>query len=33
MAAALAWADRLVALDPRAGTLRDEIARRAGEQP
>ena len=33
MAAALSWADRLVALDPQARTLRDEIARRAGEQP
>ena len=32
-AAALSWADRLVALDPQARTLRDEIARRAGEQP
>jgi hypothetical protein len=27
--AALSWADRLVALDPQARTLRDEIARRA----
>jgi predicted CXXCH cytochrome family protein len=33
MAAALSWADRLVALDPQARTLRDEIARRAGQQP
>jgi tetratricopeptide (TPR) repeat protein len=33
MAAALAWADRLVSLDPQARTLRDEIARRAREQP
>ncbi len=33
MAAALSWADRLAALDPQAGTLRDEIARRAGQQP
>jgi tetratricopeptide (TPR) repeat protein len=31
-AAALSWADRLVALDPQARTLRDEIARQAGEQ-
>jgi predicted CXXCH cytochrome family protein len=31
-AAALSWADRLVALDPHALPLRDEIARRAGEQ-
>jgi tetratricopeptide (TPR) repeat protein len=31
--AALSWADRLVALDPQAGARRDEIARRAGEQP
>jgi Flp pilus assembly protein TadD len=31
MAAALSWADRLVTLDPQARTLRDEIARRAGE--
>ena len=31
-AAALTWADRLVALDPQARTLRDEIARLAGEQ-
>jgi predicted CXXCH cytochrome family protein len=30
--AALSWADRLVALDPQARTLRDEIARLAGEQ-
>jgi tetratricopeptide (TPR) repeat protein len=31
--AALSWADRLVALDPQARTLRDQIARRAGAQP
>jgi tetratricopeptide (TPR) repeat protein len=31
--AALSWADRLVALDPQARTLRDEIARRATRQP
>jgi Flp pilus assembly protein TadD len=31
--AALSWADRLVALDPQARTLRDEIARRAGQLP
>ena len=31
-AAALSWADRLVAVDPQARTLRDEIARLAGEQ-
>ena len=31
-AAALSWADRLVALDPQARTLRDEIARLAGGQ-
>jgi tetratricopeptide (TPR) repeat protein len=30
---ALAWADRLVALDPQARPLRDEIARLAGERP
>jgi tetratricopeptide (TPR) repeat protein len=33
MDAALSWADRLVALDPQARTLRDEIAQRAGQQP
>jgi predicted CXXCH cytochrome family protein len=33
LAAALSWANRLVALDPQARTLRDEIARRVGEQP
>jgi tetratricopeptide (TPR) repeat protein len=32
MAAALSWADRLVALDPQARTLRDKIARLAGGQ-
>ena len=31
-AAALSWADRLVALDPQARRLRDEIARLAGGQ-
>ena len=30
--AALRWADRLVAIDPQGRTLRDEIARLAGEQ-
>ena len=30
LAAALSWADQLVALDPQARTLRDEIARLAG---
>lgn len=29
LAAALSWADRLVALDPQARPLRDEIARQA----
>jgi Flp pilus assembly protein TadD len=33
IAAALSWADRLMVLDPQARTLRDEIARRSGEQP
>jgi Flp pilus assembly protein TadD len=32
LAAALTWADRLAAVDPQARTLRDEIARLAGEQ-
>ena len=31
-AEALTWADRLVTVDPQARTLRDEIARLAGEQ-
>jgi tetratricopeptide (TPR) repeat protein len=31
--AALSWADRLVALDPQARTLREQIARLAREQP
>jgi Flp pilus assembly protein TadD len=31
-AAALRWAERLVALDPQARPLRDEIARLAGSQ-
>lgn len=30
LAAALSWADRLIAIDPQARPLRDQIARQAG---